>query len=253
VKAKTAPDRVTHANRVFHIGATAMTKPWKSDAELFALARQELFTAVVGDVMDKMGIQHQFLPPQIRPLHREMVVIGPALTVLSADVPTTSQAGHNEVLRKRFGLMLEALDDLKAFEVYLVSGASANYALWGELMSTRAKQLGASGAVINGYSRDTRGILACAFPTFSWGPYAQDQAPRGTVIDFRVSLNIEGTRIEPGDIVFGDVDGVCIIPALAREDVFRQALEKVRSENQVRSALRAGMPAVEAFKQYGIL
>jgi regulator of RNase E activity RraA len=230
-----------------------MPKPWNDDAELFAVARRDLFTAVVGDIMDQMGLVNQFLPPQIRPLDAEMVVVGPAMTVLSADVPITSEHAHNELLRKPFGLMLEALDDLRPNEVYLVNGGSGQYALWGELMSTRAKQLGAAGAVMNGYSRDTRGILASGFPTFSWGPYAQDQAPRGSVLDFRATINIDRTRVAPGDIVFGDVDGVCIIPVGVRDDVFRQAFEKVRGENQVRTALRAGMTAVEAFKQYGIL
>ena len=120
-------------------------------------------------------------------------------------------------------------------------------------MSTRAKQLGGAGAVVIGYSRDTRGILACEFPTFSWGPYAQDQAQRGQVIDFRVQLDVEGTSVSPGDIIFGDIDGVCVVPALVRNDVFKQAFEKVHGENQVRTALQAGMTAVEAFKQYGIL
>jgi regulator of RNase E activity RraA len=230
-----------------------MAAPWNDDAELYALARQELYTAVAGDIMDQMGLNHQFLPPQIRPLADEMIVIGPALTVLSADVPLAHDQNDDERLRKPFGLMLEALDDLRPHEVYLVSGASPRYALWGELMSTRAKELGAAGAVMNGYSRDTRGILAMGFPTFSWGPYAQDQAPRGIVLDFRVTLNIDGTRIEPGDTVFGDVDGVCIIPASARDEVIRRALEKVRGENRVRTALQAGMSAQEAFKQYGIL
>ena len=61
-----------------------MTDFWKDDAELFALARGELFTAVVGDVMDKLGFQHQFLPPAIQPLERSMVAIGRAMTVLEA-------------------------------------------------------------------------------------------------------------------------------------------------------------------------
>lgn len=228
-----------------------MPKPWKDDAELFEIARRELYSSVVGDIMDQMDLRHQFLPPQVRPLHPEMVVIGPALTVLSADVP--AEESRNELLRKPFGLMLEALDDLRPGEVYLVSGASPQYALWGELMSTRAKQLGAFGAVMNGYSRDTRGILACGFPTFSWGPYAQDQAPRGKVIDFRVPLQVGAVSVKPGDIVFGDIDGVCIVPAKVRDEVFSRALEKARGENQVRAALESGMSATQAFKQYGIL
>ncbi|MBV9038254.1 MAG: hypothetical protein JO182_27440, partial [Acidobacteriaceae bacterium] len=77
-------------------------------------------------------------------------------------------------MEKPFGLMLEALDDLRAHEVYVNTGSSPRNALWGELMSIRARRLGASGAVLNGYSRDTSAILNLDFPTFSWGRYGQD-------------------------------------------------------------------------------
>jgi regulator of RNase E activity RraA len=120
-------------------------------------------------------------------------------------------------------------------------------------MSTRAMRCGAAGAVLDGYLRDTRGILSLGFPCFARGSYAQDQAPRGRVIDFRVPIEIHGVRIDPGDIVFGDIDGVCIIPRRAEADVFARALEKVRGENQVRLALENGMSAREAFEKFGIL
>jgi regulator of RNase E activity RraA len=149
--------------------------------------------------------------------------------------------------------MLQALDDLRPDEVYVCTGASPEYALWGELMSTRAITLGAAGAVVDGYSRDTRGILQLGFPTFSYGGYAQDQGPRGKVIDFRVPLEIGGVRLEPGDLLFGDLDGVCIIPRAAEEEVVRKALEKVREESLLERALREGMSATEAFARYGIM
>ena len=229
-------------------------KLWHSDKELFELARTELFTAVVGDVMDKVGLQHQFLPPQVRPLRADMVTVGRAMTVLEADVYVEqSENRNNPVMSKPFGLMLEALDDLKPDEVYVCTGASARYALWGELMSTRAMSLGAVGAVVNGYSRDTNGILELNFPTFSYGPYAQDQGPRGKVVDFRVPLEIEGVRIFDGDIVFGDIDGVCIVPRHAEEEIFVKALEKARGEKAVKKAIEAGMSAVEAFAKFGIM
>lgn len=229
-------------------------KLWHSDEELFALIRNELFTAVVGDVMDKAGLQTQFLPPQIRPLSPNMVTIGRAMTVLEADVfIEESNSKHNPIMSKPFGLMLEALDDLKRNEVYICTGASPTYALWGELMSTRAMQLGAVGAVVNGYSRDTNGILDLNFSTFSYGPYAQDQAPRGKVIDFRVPLEINGVKIADGDIVFGDIDGVCVVPRHAEEEVFMAAVEKARGEKLVRKAIGAGMSAVEAFAKFGIM
>ena len=229
-------------------------KPCKEDTDLFALARRELFTAVVGDVMDKLGLRHQFLPPAIQPLERNMVTIGRAMTVLEADFfGETAGAGHNPVSAQPFGLMLDALDDLKLNEVYICTGSSPRYALWGELMSARAIHCGAVGAVLDGYSRDTRGILQLGFPTFSHGSYAQDQGPRGKVVDYRVPIEISGTRIEPGDIVFGDLDGVCIVPRAAEQDVFRGAFEKARGERTVKMALEKGMPARQAFEEFGIL
>lgn len=233
-------------------GIKNIQKLWDTDDELFHLVRKELYTAVVGDIMDKLGFLHQFLPPQIKPLRDDYFVVGRAMPVLEADVISDASI-HNPVLNKSFGLMLEALDDLKKNEVYICTGASPTYALWGELMSTRAKKLGAAGAVVDGYSRDTHGTLKIDFPTFSYGRYAQDQAPRGKVIDFRVPLEIKGVRVNPGDIVLGDIDGVCIIPREAEEEVFRLAIEKARGEKMVQKKIEEGMSAKEAFDTYWIM
>jgi regulator of RNase E activity RraA len=229
-------------------------KYWVSDEDLYGTVRRELFTAVVGDVMDTMGLLHQFLPPHIKPLHDDMVVVGRAMTVLEADVSTELSGPYaTDFTAEPFGLMLKALDDLKAGEVYICTGASPRYALWGELMSTRATRLGATGAVVDGYHRDTRGILGLGFPVFSYGGYAQDQAPRGKVTDFRVSLEIAGVRVEPGDTVFGDLDGVCVVPRAAEEEVFRKALEKAQKENLVGRAIEGGMSAQDAFGKFGVM
>lgn len=231
-----------------------MSRSWHNDDELFALARGELFSAVVGDIMDEMGLYHQFLPPQIRPLDPRMVTIGRAMTVLQADYDQPLRPEpHNLDLDLPFGRMLDALDNLKPNEVYVATGATAHYALWGELMSTRAGILGAAGAVLNGYSRDTPGTLALNFPTFAYGSYAQDQAPRGRVIDFRVPVMIIDTVIDPGDIIFGDIDGVCVVPRQAEDEVFARALEKARGEKTVKRAIEAGMSAREAFERYRIM
>jgi len=227
---------------------------WNNDAELFDLARGELFTAVVGDIMDQLGLRRQFLPPRVRPLREGMVVIGRAMTVLEADChENVTDSSPNAVMRRSFGLMLEALDDLKPGEVYLCAGASPDYALWGELMSMRAMQLCAAGAVVDGYSRDTRGILALDFPCFSYGPYAQDQAPRGKVIDYRCPLKFGDVMVHPGDVVFGDIDGVCVVPRDAEQQVFTRAIEKARGEKTVAQAIRGGMSAVASFQTYGIM
>ena len=227
---------------------------WKNDDELFEIIKAELYTAVIGDIMDKMGLLNQFLPPQIQPLRADMFVAGRAMPVLEADVlEYDTHKSHNPVLQKPFGLMLEALDDLKKHEVYICGGSSPSYALWGELMSTRAQILGAAGAVVDGYSRDTFGILKLNFPTFSYGNYAQDQAPRGKVIDFRVPIEIRGVSIKPGDIVVGDIDGVCIVPQQHETEIISKALEKARGEKMVQKKILEGMSAKDAFDQYGIM
>ena len=227
---------------------------WTTDEELITLARRELFTCVVGDVMDKLQLLHQFLPPQIQPLRSDMVVIGRAMPVLSADVFGERVAGSkNKLLEKPFGLMLEALDDLRANEVYVKTGSSPRNALWGELMTTRALKLGSAGAVVNGYARDTRAVLKMDFPTFAFGSYGQDSGPRYKVLDFRIPVEIGCVRVRPGDIVFGDIDGVCVVPAEAATEVFTRALEKVRGERLVKKALEEGSTAVAAFEKYGVM
>jgi regulator of RNase E activity RraA len=230
------------------------TKFWKSDDELFSLIQHELFTCVVGDVMDRVDLQHQFLPPQIQPIRQDMVVIGRAMPVLSVDVFAERIAGSaNTLMNKSFGLMLEALDDLRRNEVYVNTGSSPRNALWGELMSTRARKLGSRGAVLDGYVRDTHAILSMNFPTFCFGSYGQDSAPRYKVVDFRIPIEIGSVRLRPGDILFGDIDGVLVVPAEAETEVFTQALEKVRGEKLVRKAIEDGSSAVEAFEKYGIM
>ena len=229
-------------------------KEWKNDKELIKLIKDELYTAVIGDIMDKMGYVHQFLDPRIRPLKDDMKLVGRAMTVLEADVVSNATSkGVNPVLKQSFGIMLQALDDLKEDEVYICSGASPNYALWGELMSARAQQCKAAGAVVNGYSRDTKGILALGFNCFSYGPYAQDQAPRGKVIDYRVPITVNDVLVNDGDMIVGDIDGVCVVPRQIEEEVFTLALEKARGERVVLKKIKEGMSSVEAFEKYGIM
>lgn len=227
---------------------------WTSDDDLFTIAERELFTCVVGDVMDKLDLVRQFLPPQIQPLRQDMVLIGRAMPVLSGDVFEESiKDTANNLSAKPFGLMLEALDDLKRNEIYVNTGSSPRNALWGELMSTRARMLGARGAIVNGYVRDTRAILRLNFPTFGFGSYGQDAAPRYKVYDFRVPIEIGNVRIRPGDILFGDIDGVLAVPKEVETEIFMRALEKARGEKTVKKDLEAGSSAVDAFTRHGIM
>ena len=223
------------------------------DKTLFETMRTELFTAVVGDVLDRLGYLNQFLPPQIMPLEKHMRVVGRAMPVLEADVFAGVNTSAGPLAQKPFGLLFEALDDLRPDEIYIATGSSLRFALWGGLMSTRAMHLKAAGAVLDGYVRDSNEIEALGFAVFSRGTYAQDQGPRGKVIDWRCPIEISGVRIQPGDLLFGDREGVLVIPRAVEQQAIELALEKVRTENQVAVAIRGGMSTVEAFATFGAM
>lgn len=215
------------------------------DQELFELINARLFTAVVGDILDRAGRPHQFLPPQIRPLLPTMRIAGRAMPVVVSTV-YGPQA-------KPFGRLTEALDQLQPGEVYLAPGTSAHAAMWGEILTATAQVRGAVGAVVDGYHRDTQKVLGQGFPVFSHGNYAQDSSIRTAVQDYRTTVEIGGVRIEPGDLVIGDIDGVVIVPRELEDEVIGAALEKASTENLVRAAIEAGMSATEAFATYGVL
>ena len=180
-----------------------------TEADLRQTLSEKLTTAVMGDVLDRMGRHHQFLPHGIAPLQPGTSLVGRAFPVWQEDHPEPT----NKPEGKPFGRLFEALDDLKEGEVYVASGdAAMKYALFGGLMSTRAKQLKAAGAVLDGYVRDAGEIRALDFPIFSRGLYAQDQGARGQVTKYRVPIQIGKVEVRPGDIIFADAEGVLVIP-----------------------------------------
>jgi regulator of RNase E activity RraA len=225
--------------------------PDPDDQALFALVHRSLFTAVLGDVMDTAGLTRQFLPPTIRALTPDCKLVGRAMTVLEADCGGEAGVhGHSGP----FGMMFNALDDMHPGEVYVCTGASPRYALWGGLMSTRARALGAVGAIVDGFHRDTREILALRFPVFSAGSYAQDQRLRGRVIDYRCPIEFgNGCRVNPGDLLVGDIDGVVVVPREDEQSVIRAAVAKVEGEDEVRRMILAGQSTAEIFAKTGIM
>lgn len=218
---------------------------WESDAELFSLCMEELYTPVVGDILDGLGRTHQFLPQPIQPMLEGMKLAGRAMPALMIDV-------HGPQ-KKPFGLLTEALDQLEPGEVYLASGGAMRCAYWGEILTATARTRGAAGAVINGYHRDTPRVLEQDWPVFSRGRYAQDSEVRTQVADFRCPIEVGQVSVRPGDLVFGDLDGVVVVPREVEAEVVERALEKARGEKVVRREIEAGMSSTEAFRKYGIL
>jgi 4-hydroxy-4-methyl-2-oxoglutarate aldolase len=218
---------------------------WKSDAELFQLCTRELYTPVVGDILDDLGFTHQFLPQPIQPLREEMKLAGRAMPVVMIDM-----FGKQ---KKPFGLLTEALDQLQPGEIYLASGGEMRCAYWGEILTATAKKRGAVGAVINGFHRDTPKVLEQGWPVFSRGRFAQDSGVRTQVVDYRCPIEVGQVTVQPGDLVFGDLDGVIIVPKKVEGEVIEKALAKARGEKLVRKEIEAGMSSTAAFRKYGIL
>ena len=218
---------------------------WSSEPELFELVKSRLYTPVVGDILDRMGFTHQFLPQSIQPLLTEMKLVGRAMPALMIDV-------HGPQ-KKPFGKLTEALDQLEPGDIFLASGGDMRCAYWGEILTATARTRGAVGAVIHGYHRDTPRVLEQNWPVFSRGRYAQDSAVRTQVLDYRCPIEVGQVSIQPGDLVFGDLDGVVIIPRAVEAEVIAEALAKATGENLVRQEIENGMSSTAAFAKYEIL
>ena len=218
---------------------------WSSDPELFRLMRDLLYTPVVGDILDALGHYHQFLPQPITPAREDFALAGRAMPVLMIDVYGPQS--------EPFGKLTHALDQLQPGDVYLASGGDMRCAYWGELLTATARTRGAAGAVVNGFHRDTPKMLEQNWPVFSRGRFAQDSAVRTQVTAFRCPIEVGGVWIEPGDLVFGDLDGVVVIPKKVQDEVIEKSLIKARQENVVRKAIEAGMSSTAALKKYKVL
>lgn len=218
---------------------------WKEENEKFALMKEKLYTPVVGDILDGMGYYHQFLPQDIRPLKADMKLAGKAMPVLMIDVFGPQ--------KKPFGYLTEALDQLKENEIYIATGGTKRCAYWGELLTATARTKKAVGAVLNGWHRDTPQVLEQNWPVFSCGCYAQDSSVRTQIVDYRCDIEIGQATIHDGDLIFGDVDGVLVIPEEIADEVIEKSLEKAAGEKVVRKAIEGEMTATDAFAKFGIL
>ena len=218
------------------------------ETQLLEGLRQKLFAAVLSDCLDAAGYRNQALAARIRPLDDSLVLCGRARTGLYGDV-YEAREGENP-----YELEIRLIDDLRTGEVPVFAcGASGRIAPWGELLSTAARARGAAGAVMDGLTRDVRAIRAMNFPVFAAGIGPLDSKGRGKVVAIDVPVEVAGARVEPGDLVFGDADGVVVIPKLAEARVIAAALAKVQGENETREALARGEKLADVFRRHGIL
>jgi 4-hydroxy-4-methyl-2-oxoglutarate aldolase len=208
-----------------------------------------LYTAVLSDVMDEMGYFNQALRPFVRPLDEALSFMGRARTGLYAQTHSVL-GGENP-----YELEIRLVDDLKPGDVavFACDGPTDRIAPWGELLTTAAKARGAAGCVTDGLVRDVRHIRKMQFPVFHGGIGPLDSKGRGRMIEMDRPVVCAGVRICAGDTVFGDVDGVVVVPQTISEQVFAKALEKVTHENRTRDELREGRLLSEVYSRYGVL
>jgi 4-hydroxy-4-methyl-2-oxoglutarate aldolase len=215
---------------------------------LIAEARAKLYSGVISDVLDGLGNMHHALAPKIRPLDDTLVMFGRARTAQYMPVYHV-EPGHNP-----YELEIALIDSLKPDDVAVMACPGENrIAPWGELLTTASRARGAAGCVTDGMVRDVRLIREMRFPIFAGAIGPLDSKGRGEVRAIDVPVECGGVAITPGDWLFGDVDGVVVIPASLCEKTIELSLQKVLAENTVRAELAAGEPLATVFARHGIL
>jgi 4-hydroxy-4-methyl-2-oxoglutarate aldolase len=218
-----------------------------SDGFFEAIAR-DLYTAVLSDVLDGLGHPDQAMPPAIRPLDDERVMVGTARTGLYREVYEV-RPDENP-----YELEIALVDDLRPHDVAVFGcSGSKRIAPWGELLSTAARARGAAGCVTDGFVRDIRAIRRMGFPVYHAGIAPLDSRGRGKVADIDVPIACAGVRIAPGDLVVGDADGVIVIPREVEAEALDLAFSKVQGENRTREELERGASLAEVFARHRIL
>src|SRR6478672_4183633 len=170
-----------------------------------AQMRERLYSAVVCDALDKLGLKRQSPRVGIRPLTTSGVLIGRCKTTLWAEM------AHEDA--RPYELELQAVDTCRADDVLIAAaGSSMRSGLWGELLSTAARRSGCVGAIVDGAVRDVVKMTAMGFAVFARGTSPYDSLDRNRVVDVDVPVEIGGVLFSPGDLAIADVDGIAVVP-----------------------------------------
>ncbi len=206
----------------------------------------QLYSAVISDILDDLGFRNQVLPAEIQAIDPSTRLVGYAATLLAADeyvIPDRPYEGQ-----------IDAVDGLAPGSIAVIAtGRSDRCAFWGELFSTAARARGCRGTLIDGFTRDSERISAMAYPVFCRGARPIDIKGRSRVIEAGVLVELGGVRIRPGDLIFGDRDGVVVVPREVEDSVVGMALAKVNTEDHARDALREGVLLRAVWERDGVL
>ncbi|WP_437223676.1 RraA family protein [Planctomicrobium sp. SH661] len=206
----------------------------------------QLYSAVVSDALDALGCRNQCVLPGLSPITVPRLLIGRCRTTLWGDLFHTDP--------EPYAKELIAVDSLTAGDVMIAAAhGSMRSGIWGELLTTAARNRGCVGVVVDGAVRDVAKMRSYDFPVYARGVCPLDSQHRQRVCDYDVPVQILGVTIHPGDLVVADEDGIVFVPSKLEEEVLEYARKKVGEENKVRDAIRAGMLATEAYQKFGVL
>jgi 4-hydroxy-4-methyl-2-oxoglutarate aldolase len=210
--------------------------------------RAQLFTSVLSDCLDHLGFMDQALPSRIRPLDDSLVMVGRARTAAFMEVYHVPE-GSNP-----YELEIALIDDLKREEIPVFACSNpVRVAPWGELLSTAARARGSAGALMDGCVRDVKAIREMGYPVFHGGIAPLDSKGRGKILAIDVPIECGGVKVLTGDLIFGDADGVVVVPQRAEAAVLSLAFEKVKGERNTLRDLQRGDKLADVFARYGIL
>jgi 4-hydroxy-4-methyl-2-oxoglutarate aldolase len=205
---------------------------------------KKLYTGAVSDTLDELGLRFQALPYYIMPIKLDMVVAGPAFTGQGYPIEDTTNNDSSTRIR-----MLESIKP-GTVSVWSSAGHFAS-AHWGEIMSNAARERGCTGAVVDGGLRDTGFVLKMGFPVFYRFRCSASSIGRWEIREWMVPIKIGETTILPDDFIFGDVDGVVVIPKDLTEEVLLKTEHIVERENKMRAELSNGVTVSEVYRKYG--
>ncbi len=210
----------------------------------------QLYVPAVADILDDMGYTEQVLKGNLRPLYSDVKICGPAVTVSTYWYSSYRRGERNiESLAAIFDACYNGC------VVVVACGGNREAACWGELMSNAARSRGAVGAVVDGAIRDVPKILEIdpPFQVYSAGFTPADSKGRVEFSETEVEIVCGGVRVRPGDIVYGDYDGVVVIPKQVVWEVLEEAEKKVEKETEFRKSIRQGMNFREAVQKYKVV
>jgi regulator of RNase E activity RraA len=188
------------------------------------------------------------MQPFIRPLDDTLKMCGRARTGVYMETAYVAD-GENP-----YELEIAIVDDLKPGDVAVFAcGGSSRIAPWGGLLSTASRARGAAGCVTDGFVRDVLQIRELGLPVFAGGIAPLDSKGRGQIQAIDVPIICGGVKVAPGDLVFGDADGVVVVPQAVEAEVLRHAFAKISGEHHTLRELRAGAYLRDVYAKYGVL